>query len=128
MQFLHLAAIGLGGCLGAISRFYINLLFLKRFPEASYWGTFSVNLAGCLAIGFLMALAETHQRTFPQWLFYLLVVGYLGSLTTFSTFGFQTIELLRESRAMEALVFVGVNLIGGLLAVVLGYVLSSPWT
>ncbi|QDU80998.1 Putative fluoride ion transporter CrcB [Polystyrenella longa] len=128
MQFLNIAAIGLGGCLGAISRFYLNDLVVKRFPEAPYWGTFTVNVLGCLIIGFLMAIVSEHQKSFPVWLYLLLITGFLGSLTTFSTFGFQTVELLREQRVWEALLSVGANLLCGLVAVVVGYLLAAPWT
>ena len=128
MQYLNIAAIGLGGCLGALSRFYLNELVVRRFPETPYWGTFTVNVLGCLVIGFLMALVATHQHSFPTWLYLLLITGFLGSLTTFSTFGYQAVELLRASRFGECLLYVAANLACGLLAVVLGWLLSAPWT
>lgn len=128
MHYINIVAIGLGGCFGALSRFYLNEAVVKRFPESSYWGTLGVNVLGCLCIGFLMAIFAEHQKSFPQWLFFFLITGFLGSLTTFSTFGFQTFELIRENRPTEAALSVFANLACGLLAVLVGRVLAFPWT
>ena len=128
MKFTHTLVIGLGGAAGAISRFLLNDFVVKKFPESVYWGTFAVNAIGCLIIGFLMATIAANEKTFPEWLYFLLITGFLGSLTTFSTFGFQTMELILKARVPEALISVSANLFIGLLAVITGRLLAFPWT
>lgn len=115
-------AVGAGGFVGAIARFQISQS-LSNWSEAKYgrvWplGTFAVNVLGCLLIGVLMALVMDKQLSERARL--ILVTGCLGSLTTFSTFGFETITLIREDRPMLGVANVAANLIVGLLAVVIG--------
>ena len=115
-------AVGLGGFCGAIARFRIGE-FLSDWSQLKFGrvypvGTLAVNVIGCLLIGVLMSLAlekrlsENAQR--------LLITGCLGSLTTFSTFGFDTISLMREGKSVLALAYVLANLVVGLLAVAVG--------
>jgi len=115
-------AVGAGGFVGAIARFQISQS-LSDWSEAKYgrvWplGTFAVNILGCLLIGALMALVMEKQLSERARL--ILVTGCLGSLTTFSTFGFETITLIREDRPMLGMANVGANLVVGLVAVVIG--------
>lgn len=128
MQLTHLFAIGLGGAVGALSRFALNELVVRKFPESAYWGTFTVNFLGCLLIGFLMTIIAENQKAFPEWLFFLLVTGFLGSLTTFSTFGYQTMDLILKARVLEAVISVSANLFLGLIAVIIGRLLAFPWS
>lgn len=112
--------VGAGGFVGAVARFVITGQVQRRVPvEYLAAGTFVVNALGCLAIGVLMALV-TERPLLPRPLQLLLVTGFLGSLTTFSTFGYETLELIRESRFRTALLNVGANMVVGLLAVWLG--------
>jgi CrcB protein len=115
-------AVGTGGFVGAVARFQISQS-LSEWSEEKYgrvWplGTFAVNVLGCLLIGVLMALAMEKQLSERARL--ILVTGCLGSLTTFSTFGFETITLIREDRPMFGAVNVAANLVVGLVAVVIG--------
>ncbi|REJ94703.1 MAG: fluoride efflux transporter CrcB [Planctomycetota bacterium] len=113
------AAIALGGALGALSRFALNGWALRVFPGFAPAGTLIANLLGCLLIGAVMAIV--HDR---DWLSRsaqsLMVTGFLGSLTTFSTFGYQTVELLEGQQVRTAFLNVAVNLLVGLAAVWLG--------
>ncbi len=111
--------VGGGGFLGAIARFALSREVVRvageRFAHA---GTLAVNVVGCLLIGWCLVWVEEHQP--PAWMKGLAVTGFLGSLTTFSTFGYETVELLRESRTADALWNVSTNLAVGLAAVVAG--------
>ena len=112
-------AVGIGGFVGAIARFQLSG-WLSAWSEKQYGrvypvGTLAVNVLGCLLIGLLMTLAE-HKRLSAD-AQRLLVTGCLGSLTTFSTFGLDTVNLFREGRSGLGIVYVLANVIVGLTAV-----------
>lgn len=118
--------VGIGGFLGAIARFkisfWLSVWSTQRFGRVYPFGTFAVNIAGCLIIGVLMALAvdkkipDLHQK--------ILVTGCVGSLTTFSTFSYETVGLIRDERPGLAVIFVAANLIIGIIAVLIGMALA----
>lgn len=115
----EILVVGLGGFLGAISRYgissYVDRSFGKSFPA----GTLVVNVLGCFIIGLLMTLVEDER--FPNKTLQLLVItGLLGSLTTFSTFGHQSLELIRKGAFSVAFLSVLCNIGVGFLAVSLG--------
>lgn len=132
-QVWRLLAVGCGGFLGAVTRFGINEVIRRRFPTEFPLGTLTVNMIGCLLIGGLMALFRfgwdtPGPRLFfvtPAWLTentrLLLVTGMLGSLTTFSTLSYETLELLRRAETSLALANVAVSLIAGIVFVWLGH-------
>ena len=115
-------AVGIGGFVGAISRFQITLSLsgwsTQRFGRVYPFGTFAVNIVGCLLIGILMALAV--DKKLPDFWQKALVTGCLGSLTTFSTFSYETVGLIRDDRPGLAALYVVANLVIGLAAVVIG--------
>lgn len=113
----QLLAIGVGGFCGAIVRHGFNLL-LKRYADFP-WATFAANATGCLLIGLMVGLILERRFT-SEWGTSLLVTGFLGSLTTFSTFSLQTLELIQENRLPAALGNILLNVLLGLGAVWLG--------
>lgn len=107
----------LGGGLRYVITTYVNKL--GHFP----YGTLTVNLVGCFFIGLIATiLTEKVQNTSP-YLSLLLTVGFLGGLTTFSSFSNETLLLLRTGSIDIALLNIGLNTIGGLIAVWLGMIL-----
>jgi CrcB protein len=89
------------------------------------WGTLAVNLVGCALLGALTGLAQSRlDLTLEARLF--LVVGVLGSFTTFSTLGYETIELLRRAAYLAALANAAGSLLLGMAALVAGH-LSVRW-
>jgi CrcB protein len=117
-QFLY---VGLGGFVGAILRYGVSGLMLKLFKNAFPLGTFTVNVLGCLILGFLMTIVEDEQHGFPPNARFFVAIGLLGSFTTFSTFGYETIKLVRDGDLKVAVLYVFASLIVGLLAVVGGH-------
>jgi len=115
-------AVGIGGFAGAVARFQVTFWLsnwsVQRFGRVYPFGTFAVNVAGCLLIGILMTLAA--DKKLPDLYQKKLVTGCLGSLTTFSTFSYETVGLIRDDRSGLAAVFVAANLITGIAAVVVG--------
>lgn len=106
-----------------------SLRYLASQGGSSLWGsrgealaTLAVNVAGCfLAI----ALMQTVGRQDPQ-RFYLLVVGFCGSLTTFSAFSLETLALAHQGRTGPAIVFALANLLGSLLAAAWAWKIFTP--
>jgi len=121
---LKLLAIGAGGFVGAILRYLVsglvqNLSGSIRFP----FGTLAVNVIGCLLIGLLVYLVETRSM-FGAAARMFVFIGLLGSFTTFSTFGNETLELLRDSKTTLALLNAASQLLLGLAAVWLGRLIA----
>ena len=112
----QLAAVGLGGCLGAIARYVINGWADRHFPAFLPAGTMLANVLGCLLIGIVMAVVmhDTDRKWLSLEAQSLIVTGFLGSLTTFSTFGYQTIQLFEEQRLRAGMFNLFANLVAGI--------------
>ncbi len=121
-QFL---AVGCGGFIGAIARYGISSLVHQYYGGPFRLGTLCVNAVGCFAIGILMTLALDHKLLAPN-LRLFLVTGVLGALTTFSTFGHETVEHLRQGQHTLAFANIATNLILSLGATYLGSI-SPRW-
>ncbi|MHB1033298.1 MAG: fluoride efflux transporter CrcB [Pirellulales bacterium] len=117
-----LLLIAVGGSLGALARYGLSGFVQKRVEGAFPAGTLAVNLAGCLAIGIILSLVEDRQFLSTNARVFL-TVGFLGAFTTFSAFGYETIELLRDDNLGLAFWNVGTNVVLGLAAVKLGQIL-----
>lgn len=116
-----LALVGMGGFLGAVLRYLLSATVQRWTGNASFpYGTLAVNLLGCLLIGLFSQLAES-RNTFTSETRSFIFVGILGAFTTFSTFGNETMQLLRNGETALSLVNIGTQLVFGLAAVWLGY-------
>jgi fluoride exporter len=101
-------AVLAGGMIGAPARYLADRLVQARHDSVLPWGTFAVNMAGSAVLGFLLG-AERHLGL-PSVAFALLGTGFCGGLTTFSTFGYETLRLLEDGAVGAA----GLNVIGSL--------------
>lgn len=117
MPFYSLIWVFLGGGCGAVSRYVLGLLMLALFPYFPL-GTLLVNLVGSAVAGFLLGRFPSVGT--PTWRLFLMT-GFLGGFTTFSAFSLETAQMWIEQHRGEALLNLGLNLLGGLLAVALGY-------
>jgi CrcB protein len=108
--------VGLGGFLGAATRYLLGGLVYRWVPATFPWATFAINVTGCFGIGLIVALADERMALGPG-LRLFLTVGVLGGYTTFSTFGYETIALLREGSVGAASFNVMGQVALGLLAV-----------
>ena len=88
--------VGAGGFLGASARYVLGGLLYRWLPATFPWATLVINVTGCFGIGFLAVMVEERMVLGPGARLFLMV-GILGGYTTFSTFGYETIALLRES-------------------------------
>lgn len=115
-------AVGFGGFLGAILRFYVGVEIVKHFPHEVPLATLTVNIIGSFIIGLLIALFVTYTPNTYIKLF--LVTGFLGALTTYSTFAIESYMLL-NSNFWYGILNISLNLFGTIIAAGSGYKLLS---
>jgi len=111
--------VALGGALGAVARYRIGVAIgIRSFP----WATLLVNVAGCFALAVVLA-GPAATRWSPS-TSAAVAVGVIGAFTTFSTFGWETHELLRADQVGRAAAYVAMSLAGGLAATAAGWALG----
>lgn len=116
-------ALALGAVLGAALRYYATLWATARVGAAFPYGTLLVNAAGSLLLGFFATLALSRAGWgAPMRLF--IATGFCGSLTTFSTFSYETAILLAEGKLLSGLLNGLGSVVAGLIAVVTGVALA----
>jgi len=114
---IQVLAVALGGAVGSALRYGTTLGATRVFGTSFPFGTFIVNVLGCLLAGLIFGIAEQRTGLSPL-VRLLLLTGFLGGYTTFSTFTLETVTLLQDgSWLVAAGSFVGNNLAGGALAV-----------
>ena len=115
----NILLVGLGGSLGSIARYLCQRWFAYSVPHAFPWGTFAVNIAGCLLIGIFWGLSFKSFTTTENWKLFLMT-GLCGGFTTFSAFTLEGIGLIREQRLFLFFSYVAASVILGLLATYTG--------
>jgi len=122
---VQLTLVGAGGLLGSVLRYALSGFVQRMVPMAGFpYGTLAVNVVGCFCIGTLGGLAEARQMLGPEMRTFLLI-GVLGGFTTFSTFGYEAFAMARDGEHMRAAASILLHVGLGLLAVWLGYSISS---
>lgn len=123
-RMAKLFIIGLGGFVGAILRYTLSGAIQSASQSISFpYGTLGVNVIGCFFIGLFSFLVETRGLFTPEIRLFL-AIGLLGSLTTYSTFGNETFELMRDSAFILAAANIAAQIVLGLTAVWCGRVLA----
>lgn len=117
------AMVILGGAIGAPLRYLTDLFVQSRHDSVFPWGTFTVNVVGSLVLGVTAALVV--GLALPTWVVALVGTGLCGALTTFSTFGFETVRLLEEGSLLTALTNCVVSLVVSLGACIGGYAVAA---
>jgi len=113
----------LGGGTGALARFAAGSAIMSRFGGRFPLGTLVINVSGSFAIGFLMTLLTERYQLDPAWRL-LLVVGFLGGYTTFSSFEWETFASVRDGQLWSGLLNIVASVVLGYVAVWLGAVLG----
>ena len=122
---LRLSIIGAGGFVGAVLRYVVSSWVQTRSGSIVFpYGTLAVNMIGCLAIGFVTYLVETRSM-FSMEARSFILIGLFGAFTTFSTFGNETLSLIRDSRIELAAINVGSQVVVGVALVWLGRIVAS---
>ena len=115
---MTLLLVLLGGAVGAPTR-YLTDVAVQRLHRSSFpWGTWTVNISGSFVLGLVATGASTWEET-------LVGTGFCGALTTFSTFGYETVRLAEEGETTTAAAYVVGSLAVGLLAAALGWWLGT---
>lgn len=97
---MTLLAVLVGGAVGAPLRYLTDLWVQSRHDSVFPWGTFTVNAVGSAVLGLTAGALDVTSG--PDWVLPLVGIGFCGALTTFSTFGFETLRLLEEGSVGEA--------------------------
>lgn len=118
MLIYSFMAIGIGAALGAWLRWGLGLWLNPAMPELPL-GTLAANLAGGYLVGLAVAFFMQHPGLSPEWRL-LIITGFLGGLTTFSTFSAETVTLLIRGQYALGASIVAAHLGGSLLMTVLG--------
>lgn len=112
--------VATGGAIGALLRYAISGLAYRLFGTGFPWGTLSANLLGCFLIGFCWALSE--RITFSPHVNPFLFTGLIGAFTTFSTYGLESLNLMRDGEMMRGLANILASNVFGVSAVFVGFV------
>ena len=116
--------IGTGGFIGSVARYFVSKLNLTVDLFAIPVGTLTVNILGSLLIGFLAGIA-TKSPILSADLRLLLMVGLCGGFTTFSSFTNENLTLMHNGQFLSVLLYTGLSIFLGFLAVYLGYISSN---
>jgi CrcB protein len=114
----------LGGAIGSGSRYLLSTYITKTYPAAFPYGTFAVNIIGCLLIGIIYGTTERFQVASPQWRLFL-ATGLCGGFTTFSAFAYENFQLLQTGNYMTFTLNTLGSCVFGFAAVFLGILLTK---
>ncbi len=120
----NLLYIAIGGGFGSALRYLIQHAVHKNFPNAFPYGTFLVNILGCFIVGLLISMVAK-EKQMSQQLELLLIVGFCGGFTTFSTFAYEGNSLIGEGRMGYAFIYIAISVIIGMLFAYLGFKLGK---
>jgi CrcB protein len=117
--------VGAGGFIGSILR-YLSSLGAQRVLSESFlpYGTFAVNMLGCFVIGLLAGLADSRHLLSPE-VRLVLMVGLLGGFTTYSTFGYDSLAIIKNTGFSGAALYIGLHIIVGVALVWLGHEITA---
>lgn len=120
MEFLW---VGIGGFFGANLRYILGIAIANRLSMAFPYGTMIINVTGALLIGFILTILTERVISDPLWR-QLVVIGFLGGYTTFSSYTFEAAALMQNGRWTSALLYVVGSNVLGLIACLAGIVLA----
>lgn len=122
---MNYLAIFIGGGVGSVLRYAVQALMRGHMPDMAFpWATLSVNVAGSFLIGLFYSLSARFDL--PAEIRLLLTAGLCGGFTTFSTFSYDNIELLRRGQWLACLVYVVTSVLLGAAACMFGASLRKP--
>ena len=125
LNFISYLVVGLGGAFGAMLRYHIGLLCQQYLSEQTFpYATLFVNVLGSLGFGVLFYVIVEKQVLSEYWRL-LCLVGFMGGLTTFSTYSFESMQLIVKGDIAIALLSIGLNVLLSIAAVSGAYYFSK---
>ena len=121
---MRIALLIVFGAAGTLARYGLQGLVQHRSSSDFPSGTLAVNLLGCFLLGGIAEYALAHLTISPEWRIGI-TVGFFGAFTTFSSFSWETVQLLRDGDWARAGLYVVTSVVGGILAIVLGMRLAE---
>ena len=119
----RLVLLALAGAAGALARYWMGGLVQRLCGSSFPWGTLTINVVGCLLFGFFWSLADERMLISPQTRIVILT-GFMGAFTTFSTFAFETAQMLSEAEWLRAIGNVALENVIGIAALFLGFAIG----
>ena len=116
--------VGIGGFIGSIARYFVSKLNLSWHFLSIPMGTLTVNIIGSFIIGFIVGVSAKSELITPG-LRLFLMVGICGGFTTFSSFTLENMTLMQNGHFLSVLIYTGLSIFFGFLAVYLGYLTSN---
>ena len=116
--------VSIGAAIGGAARYWVTNVVYKFLPSTLPYGTLAVNIIGSFIIGFVMFYLDRNELISPQ-MRILLTTGFCGGLTTFSTFSFETINLMRDSEFLLAGTNIILNVVLSISAVFIAYLIGK---
>ena len=115
--------VGLAGFAGSISRYLIQNAVVNRFITIFPLGTFAINIIGSLIIGVIFGFAERYQWMTHEWRLFL-AIGFCGSFTTFSTFAFDNLQMIKDGNYYQLFWYISLSLVLGVALAWLGFIMA----
>lgn len=112
--------VGVGSFFGGALRYLISTLMKGSCCAGFPWGTLTVNLLGCLAIGVILGLFGRCNGAASAWSL-LLATGFCGGFTTFSTFANESLQMIQSGNVWSCIGYVAISVVLGVLLVAVGY-------
>jgi CrcB protein len=122
---LQIIAISLGASVGALARWQLGL-WLNQGHAVLPWGTLVANWAGAWLVGVAVVFFQSQSQLDPAWRL-AIITGFLGGLTTFSTFSAEVVSMLQHARYALALGTAGLHVMGSLALTLLGMKMAGTW-
>jgi|SRR6516225_4004951 CrcB protein len=119
----QIVLLAVAGAIGTLTRYWLGELVQRLCGSGFPWGTLVINVTGCLLFGLIWTMAEDRLVISPQ-ARVVALTGFMGAFTTFSTFAFETAQMLADAEWLRALGNLALQNVVGIAAVVLGFALG----
>ena len=123
----QMLAVAIGGAIGAMGRYWVVGLVTQWFGRGFPYGTLAVNIAGSILIGLLYTVIVQQLKLEPHWQA-ILMAGFTGAFTTFSTFALESLNLFQSGLVTAALLYIMLSVMCCLAAVAAGMWLGKQFT
>lgn len=115
----NILLVAIGGAFGSVARYFLSSIFSKAQQNSFPWPTFIANILGCLIIGLLFGYIQKNQVQ-NETLKLVLMTGFCGGFTTFSTFSLENIQFIQNQNYSTAIIYTMSSILLGLGAIIIG--------